>query len=185
MKLPYEILVVAILFMHAVECQIKKCPDGYKNTGGNMNPNCVACGPGWADSPNSQNSCLMCGPGLFSPNEWNVACSSCAPGFFSNEESNTACSSCAADSFSNSVFTACVSCPVGQIKTASAQCEKCEVGTYSDLEGTKCLTCARGFAEVSGVTKCTDISPGAKLSPSKVAACMILPAILSSLVQYS
>ena len=105
--------------------------------------------------------------------------------FFSNEESNTACSSCAADSFSNSVFTACVSCPVGQIKTASAQCEKCEVGTYSDLEGTKCLTCARGFTEVSGVTKCTDISPGAKLSPSKVAACMILPAILSSLVQYS
>jgi len=82
MKFPYEILVVAIIFMHAVECQIKKCPDGYKNTGGRMNPNCVACGPGWADSPNSQNSCLMCGPGLFSPNEWNVACSSCAPGFF-------------------------------------------------------------------------------------------------------
>jgi len=185
MKFPYEILVVVIICMHAVECQIKKCPDGFKNTGGNMNPDCVACGPGWADSPKSQNSCLMCGPGLFSQNEWNAACSPCAAGFFSDQASNTACSPCEANSFSNSLSTACVECPLGQIKTASAQCEKCTVGTYSDLGGTKCVPCPNGYTVASGVTRCIDVSASDTLSPSKVAAYVMLPIVVNSLVGYS
>jgi len=164
----YKIIAISILYMHAVEATIQICPNGYRNTGGRQNPTCAPCGPGFADNKNSQNTCDKCGPGFYSDKEANVACYTCGPGSYSKDDSNTLCSACEVNTFSNSFFSACVDCPVGQIKNASGACDKCFAGTYSDVTGRKCIA----------------VSPGIKTSPSNFIGCMILQATVNFLAFY-
>jgi len=74
------------------------------------------------------------------------------------------CSACEKDKFSNSFSSACVECPLGQIKNASAMCDKCIPGTYSDVTGRNCIACQYAFVEESGVTKCLTASASMQIS---------------------